>query len=74
MSHTSDLEFNPLSDAFAQDPYPFYAALRDKEGLTYFEDFDVWLAARFDDVSEIVMSEHMVRSMEHIASAEEIEK
>jgi cytochrome P450 len=74
MSHTSDLEFNPLSDAFAQDPHPFYAALRAKEGLTYYEDFDVWLAARFDDVSEIVMSEHMVRSMEHIASAEEIEK
>ncbi|WP_306146772.1 MULTISPECIES: cytochrome P450 [unclassified Roseibium] len=74
MSHTSDFEFNPLSDAFAQDPHPFYAALRAKEGLTYFEDFDVWLAARFDDVSEIVMSEHMVRSMEHIASAEEIAK
>ncbi|WP_428526505.1 cytochrome P450 [Roseibium sp.] len=74
MSQTSDLEFDPLSDAFAQDPHRFYAALRAKEGLTYFEDFDVWLAARFDDVSEIVMSEHMVRSMEHIASAEEIEK
>lgn len=74
MSHTSDFEFNPLSEAFAQDPHPFYAALRAKEGLTYFEDFDVWLAARFDDVSEIVMSEHMVRSMEHIASTEEIAK
>lgn len=74
MSHTSDFEFNPLSEAFAQDPHPFYAALRAKEGLTYFEDFDVWLAARFDDVSEIVMSEYMVRSMEHIASTEEIAK
>ena len=54
MSHTSDLAFTPLSDAFAQDPYPFYAALRANDGLTYFEDFDVWLASRFDDVSEIV--------------------
>ncbi|WP_420411061.1 cytochrome P450 [Roseibium sp.] len=72
MSHTSDLAFTPLSKAFAQDPYPFYAALRAKDGLTYFEDFDVWLASRFDDVSEIVMSEHMVRSMEHIADPEEI--
>ncbi|QDG78189.1 cytochrome P450 [Labrenzia sp. PHM005] len=72
MSHTSDLAFTPLSDTFAQDPYPFYAALRAQEGLTYFEDFDVWLASRFDDVSEIVMSEHMVRSMEHIAAPEEI--
>ncbi|GAB2187581.1 cytochrome P450 [Roseibium sp. LAB1] len=73
MSPSTDLSFAPLSDAFAQDPYPFYAALRDRTGLTYFEDFDIWLAAKFDDVSEIVQSGKMVRSMDHIASAEEIE-
>ncbi len=49
-----------------------YAALRAQPGLTYFQHFDVWLAARFDDVSEIVMHDKMVRSMEHIASADEI--
>nr|WP_319386888.1 cytochrome P450 [uncultured Roseibium sp.] len=64
--------FNPLSDAFAKDPYPFYEALRAQPGLTYFEDFDVWLAARFDDVSDIVMNDRMVRSLDHIAGAEEI--
>ena len=64
--------FAPLSDAFAKDPYPFYADLRAREGLTYFEDFDVWLASRFSDVSAIVLDPNMVRSMEHIASAEEI--
>ncbi len=72
MSPSTDLSFAPLSDAFAQDPYPFYAALRDRKGLTYFEDFDIWLAAKFDDVSEIVQNGKMVRSMDHIASAEEI--
>lgn len=72
MPQTEDLAFDPLSDAFAQDPYPFYARLREAKGLTYFEDFDVWLAARFDDVSEIVLGDKMVRSMEHIASADEI--
>ena len=72
MSQSASLPFDPLSDAFAQDPHPFYASLRAQEGLTYFKDFDIWLAARFDDVSEIVMHEKMVRSMEHIASAEEI--
>ena len=72
MSPSTDLSFAPLSDAFAQDPYPFYAALRDRKGLTYFEDFDIWLAATFDDVSEIVQNGKMVRSMDHIASAEEI--
>lgn len=72
MSPSTDLSFAPLSDAFAQDPYPFYAALRGRKGLTYFEDFDIWLAARFDDVSEIVQNGKMVRSMDHIADAEEI--
>ncbi|UES57244.1 cytochrome P450 [Roseibium aggregatum] len=72
MSPSTDLSFAPLSDAFAQDPYPFYAALRERKGLTYFEDFDIWLAAKFDDVSEIVQNGKMVRSMDHIASAEEI--
>ncbi|MES0808215.1 cytochrome P450 [Roseibium sp. SCPC15] len=72
MSLSNDLPFEPLSDAFAQDPHPYYAALRAKEGLTYFKDFDVWLAARFDDVSQVVMHEKMVRSMEHIASDAEI--
>ena len=72
MSPSTDLSFEPLSDAFAQDPYPFYATLRAQEGLTYFKDFDVWLAARFDDVTEIVQHPKMVRSLDHIASAEEI--
>ncbi|WP_417684232.1 cytochrome P450 [Roseibium sp.] len=67
-----DLAFQPLSADFARDPYPFYAALREKPGLTYFEQFDVWLASRFDDVQTIVMDPRMVRSMEHVASPDEI--
>lgn len=72
MSNTVSRPFQPLSVEFAQDPHPFYEALRARDGLTYYEDFNVWLASRFDDVSEIVMHGKMVRSMEHIASAKEI--
>ncbi|POF28933.1 cytochrome P450 [Roseibium marinum] len=72
MSPSTDLCFAPLSAEFARDPYPFYAALRAREGLTYYQDFDVWLASRFTDVSRIVLDEHMVRSLEHIAGPEEI--
>lgn len=72
MSPSTHQVFNPLSESFVRDPHVHYAALRAQPGLTYFEDFDVWLAARFDDVSEIVMHDKMVRSMEHIASADEI--
>ncbi|TYC63487.1 cytochrome P450 [Rhodobacterales bacterium] len=72
MPPSTDLSFQPLSDEFAQDPYRFYTALRQKEGLTYYEPFDIWLASRFEDVSRIVLDESMVRSMEHMATAEEI--
>jgi cytochrome P450 len=72
MSNLVSRPFQPLSAEFAQDPHSFYAELRARDGLTYYEDFDIWLASRFDDVSEIVMHKKMVRSLEHIASAEEI--
>ncbi|WP_139108255.1 MULTISPECIES: cytochrome P450 [unclassified Ensifer] len=68
------LIFAPLSPDFARDPYPTYRALREKEGLHYFADFDIWLASRFEDVSAIVMDKRMVRSLEDIATAEELAK
>lgn len=70
---TASFQFQPLSPDFAQDPYRQYAELRAIPGLTYFEDFDIWLASRFEDVSQIVLDARMVRTMDHIASREEIE-
>jgi len=67
------VDFDPLSDGFRRDPYPSYAALRAKSGLSYYEPFGIWLAARFDDVTRIVTDETMVRSLAHIASSDEIE-
>jgi cytochrome P450 len=72
MSSVVSQPFQPLSAEFAQNPHSYYAELRDRDGLTYYEDFDVWLASRFDDVSEIVMHKKMVRSLEHVASTEKI--
>lgn len=72
MLPSTDQSFQPLSDAFAQNPYPFYADLRATEGLVYYEPFDVWLASRYEDVSDIVMGDSMVRSMDHIATPGEI--
>ncbi len=64
--------FAPLSDAFAADPYPSYAALREQEGLHYYPDFDVWLVSRYADVSAIAMDRTMVRSLDGLISAQEI--
>jgi len=64
--------FAPLSDAFAADPYPSYAALREQEGLHHYPDFDIWLVSRFAEVSAIAMDKRMVRSLDGLVSPEEI--
>jgi cytochrome P450 len=66
------LTFAPLSDAFAADPYPSYAALREQDGLHYYPDFDIWLVSRFAEVSAIAMNKSMVRSLDGLAPPEEI--
>jgi cytochrome P450 len=65
-------DFAPLSDAFAADPYPAYAALREREGLHYYPDFDIWLVSRFAEVLAIAMDKRMVRSLDGLISPEEI--
>jgi len=64
--------FAPLSDQFAADPYPSYAALRETEGLHYYPDFDVWLVSRFAEVSAIALNKSMVRSLDGLVPPEEI--
>lgn len=64
--------FEPLSATFAQNPYPAYAALRDKGTPQFFADFDMWLVTRFDDVAAIARDISMVRSPEFFMSEEEI--
>ncbi len=68
----SGTAFEPLSRAFAQNPYPAYAALRDKGEPQFFPDFDMWLVAGFDDVAGIARDNSMVRSPEFFMSEEEI--
>ncbi|MEU6712004.1 cytochrome P450 [Nonomuraea sp. NPDC046802] len=40
--------------AFYRDPYPHYAAARAAPGLTFAEELDAWLVARYADVREVL--------------------
>lgn len=64
--------FNPLSRAFAEDPYASYEVLRNREQLFYFADFDIWLVSRFADVTDVVMNRRMVRTPESFLSAKQV--
>lgn len=64
--------FDPLSPAFAQNPYPVYSKLRGLGALKYFPVYEMWLVPRYSDIAAIVMDLKMVRSLEGLLSEKEI--
>lgn len=69
---SSGIVFDPLSEAFALDPYPTYAVLR-KQGPWYWEAGDIWLLSRFDDVFAAAVNPKLVRAPDGIKTPDEIE-
>ena len=50
----SGVAYNPLSDRIAQDPYPVYAALREKDPVHRSRLMNAWMFARHADVDAIL--------------------
>lgn len=63
--------FDPLSKQFSDDPYKIYGQLRELEQPYYFEDQNMWLLSRYDDVVNIATNPNMVRSLEGIETKQE---
>lgn len=74
MAMTATQSFDPLSQAFAEDPYASYRALRASEGPVYYEHFDIWLLSRYQDVAAAAGDKTLVRSLEFFLSPEEIQE
>ncbi|NKB51892.1 MAG: cytochrome P450 [Rhizobiaceae bacterium] len=69
--HPSPL-LDPLDPQFACDPYAVYAQLRDLDEPYFYEDLNMWMLSRYDDVCTIATSPHAVRSLVGIADDQEI--
>jgi cytochrome P450 len=54
--------FDPASAAFAQDPYPVYAALRATPGPVHHDGLAAWLLARYADVDAVARDPRFLRS------------
>ncbi len=67
------VQFDPLSAAFAADPYALYAELRQLPEPYYHAPSGVYLLARYADVDQAARLPQMLRSLDHLKSAEEIE-
>lgn len=44
------IDYDPFDPAVMEDPYPFYARLRDEDPVHYVEKYDSWAIARFQDI------------------------
>lgn len=74
MATTATQVFDPLSQAFAEDPYASYRELRASSGPVYYEHFDIWLLSRYQDVAAAAGDKTLVRSLEFFLSPEEIQE
>ncbi|ESQ78609.1 cytochrome P450 [Asticcacaulis sp. YBE204] len=64
--------FDPLSTAFARDPYPDYAALRATGQPVFYAPFDIWLFSRHTDVQAAALNPLSLRSLDHLMTAREM--
>lgn len=56
------LVFDPSSEEFARDPYGVYSELRQLEEPYYFQEADLLLVSRFDDVDAAARNSKLVRT------------
>jgi len=64
--------FEPHSNAFAKNPYSFYADLRQLDEPYFYEDADAYLLSRYVDVEGAARNPALVRSLEAFMDPETV--
>jgi cytochrome P450 len=60
------MRFDPLSSEFQRNPYPFYDDLRTEAPIFYWDEGQMWLFTRYDDISALLRDKRLGRTMDHI--------
>lgn len=55
MSASAFADYNPLSPAVREDPYPWYAYLRDHAPVKFVESVGAWAVSRHEDVRKLLL-------------------
>ncbi|MEM7277807.1 MAG: cytochrome P450 [Pseudomonadota bacterium] len=66
------VNFDPLSEQFARDPYSIYADLRRIEQPVYYEAMDAWLLPRYKEVEQVALNRNCVRSLDAFMAPEQV--
>ena len=72
MSTAAPAEFHPYERSFAADPYPVYARLRDESPIFHSAELGMTLFARYADIRRLLFDGRLGRTMDHLASPEEL--
>ena len=54
--------YEPFSEAVREDPYPYYAALRDEAPVYWAEEAQAWCVSRYDDVLSVLRNPELFSS------------
>jgi cytochrome P450 len=54
--------YEPFSEAVREDPYPYYAALRDEAPVYWAEGAQAWCVSRYDDVQSVLRNVELFSS------------
>jgi cytochrome P450 len=54
--------YEPFSEAVREDPYPYYAALRDDAPVYWAEEAQAWCVSRYDDVQFVLRNAELFSS------------
>jgi cytochrome P450 len=67
---SSAADFDPLSPAMLEDPYPVYTRLQEEQPVVWHDQIGAWVVTRYDDCREILMdSELFVRDPRRVGQA-----
>jgi cytochrome P450 len=68
----TELGFRPSDQGFVADPYPAYAALRERHPVIHDEVTDHWLVSRYADVNALLRDRRFGRTYLHVATHAEM--
>ena len=66
------VSLDPRDPDFVQDPYPFYAELRDHCPVFHWKELGHWCFAGYQDVSALLRDRRFGRQILHLATREEL--
>jgi len=66
------VSLDPRDPEFVQDPYPFYAELRDHCPVFHWKELGHWCFAGYQDVSALLRDRRFGRQILHLATREEL--